>query len=43
MELLNDMALFVEVVKAMSFRRAAETTGIPNPTLSRRISVLAGC
>ncbi|MCP5244383.1 MAG: LysR family transcriptional regulator [Burkholderiales bacterium] len=37
MELLNDMALFVEVVKAMSFRRAAEATGVPNSTLSRRI------
>jgi len=39
-ELLNDMALFVEVVKVMSFRRAAETIGIPNSTLSRRISGL---
>src|ERR1043165_2060094 len=37
---LNDMALYVEVVKAMSFRRAAEATGIPNSTLSRRISAL---
>lgn len=40
MELLNDMALFVEVVKARSFRRAAETIGVPNSTLSRRISGL---
>lgn len=40
MELLNDMALYVEVVKAMSFRRAAETLGIPNSTLSRRIHLL---
>lgn len=40
MELLNDMALFVEVVKVMSFRRAAEVVGIPNSTLSRRITAL---
>lgn len=40
MELLNDMALFVEVVKARSFRRAAEIIGMPNSTLSRRISGL---
>ncbi|ENN88916.1 putative transcription regulator protein Rhizobium tropici [Rhizobium freirei PRF 81] len=40
MEYLNDMALFVEVVKARSFRRAAETLGMPNSTLSRRISFL---
>lgn len=39
-ELLNDMALFVEVVKTRSFRRAAETIGMPNSTLSRRISGL---
>lgn len=37
---LNDMALFVEVVKVMSFRRAAEIIGIPNSTLSRRVSAL---
>lgn len=37
---LNDMALFVEVVKAMSFRRAAEVIGMPSSTLSRRISNL---
>ncbi|MDO7925525.1 LysR family transcriptional regulator [Pseudomonas sp. KFB-139] len=40
MEYLNDMALFVEVVKTRSFSRAAETLGIPNSTLSRRISEL---
>ncbi|WP_226584483.1 LysR family transcriptional regulator [Acuticoccus sediminis] len=40
MELLNDMALFVEVVKARSFRGAAEVMGMPNSTLSRRISGL---
>jgi len=40
MEPLNDMALFVEVVKAMSFRRAAEAIGMPSSTLSRRISAL---
>jgi DNA-binding transcriptional LysR family regulator len=40
MELLNDMAVFVEVVKARSFRRAAEVIGMPNSTLSRRISGL---
>jgi DNA-binding transcriptional LysR family regulator len=40
MEYLNDMALFVEVVKAKGFRGAAEATGIPNSTLSRRISLL---
>src|SRR5712664_3676272 len=40
MELLNDMAVFVEVVKARSFRRAAETIGMPNSTISRRISGL---
>lgn len=37
---LNDMALFVEVVKAKGFRNAADTIGIPNSTLSRRISEL---
>lgn len=40
MELLNDMALFVEVVKARGFRHAAEAVGIPNSTVSRRISAL---
>jgi DNA-binding transcriptional LysR family regulator len=40
MELLNDMALFVEVAKVLSFTRAAEVSGIPNSTLSRRITAL---
>ena len=40
MEHLHDMGLFVEVVKARSFRRAAETIGMPNSTVSRRISAL---
>ncbi len=40
MELLNDMALFVDVVKAGGFRRAAEAIGMPNSTVSRRISGL---
>lgn len=40
LELLNDMALFVEVVKARGFRNAAEAVGIPNSTISRRISAL---
>jgi DNA-binding transcriptional LysR family regulator len=39
-ELLDNMVLFVEVVKARSFRRAAQTIGVPNSTLSRRISGL---
>lgn len=37
---LNDMALFVEVVKAKGFVRAAEAIGMPSSTLSRRISEL---
>lgn len=37
---LNDMALFVEVVKAKGFVRAAESIGMPSSTLSRRISHL---
>jgi len=37
---LNDMTLFVEVVKARSFRGAADALGMPNSTLSRRIGVL---
>ncbi|MFS8047544.1 LysR family transcriptional regulator [Rhizobium sp. BR 314] len=40
MDYLNDMALFVEVVKTRSFRRAAEALGMPNSTLSRRIGLL---
>jgi DNA-binding transcriptional LysR family regulator len=37
---LDDMALFVEVVKAKSFRGAAGVLGTPNSTVSRRISAL---
>lgn len=40
MELLNDMALFVGVAQLRSFRRAADATGVPSSTLSRRISAL---
>jgi len=40
LEYLNDMALFVEVVKARGFRGASQAMGIPNSTLSRRISTL---
>ncbi len=40
MNVLNDMALFVEVARAMSFTKAAETLGIPNSTLSRRVAAL---
>lgn len=37
---LNDIALFVAVVKARSFRKAAESLDMPTSTLSRRISHL---
>lgn len=37
---LHDMALFVEVVKARGFARAAAAIGIPPSTLSRRIGQL---
>lgn len=37
---LNDIALFVAVVKAKSFRKAAESLDMPTSTLSRRISHL---
>src|SRR5580765_7914821 len=37
---LDDMALFVEVVKAKGFIRAAKSIGMPSSTLSRRISGL---
>ncbi len=40
MNQLGDMALFVEVARARSFRRAAEATGVPNSTVSRRIGAL---
>lgn len=39
-ELLNDMALFIEVANTLSFRRAADVTGVPSSTLSRRVSAL---
>jgi DNA-binding transcriptional LysR family regulator len=37
---LGDIALFVEVVRAKSFRGAATALGVPNSTLSRRIDAL---
>jgi DNA-binding transcriptional LysR family regulator len=37
---LNDVALFVQVVKAGSFAEAARRTGIPSNTASRRIQQL---
>ena len=37
---LSDIALFVEVAKRLSFSRAADALGIPNSSLSRRISML---
>lgn len=37
---LDDMVLFVEVVKARGFRGATMATGVPNSTLSRRITAL---
>lgn len=40
MQPLNDMELFVAVVKAMSFRGASGAIGIPIATLSRRVSRL---
>lgn len=40
MDYLNDMALFVEVVKSGSFRGAADRAGVPASTLSRRIAAL---
>ena len=39
-DVLREMSLFVEVAKAMSFKRAAEATGVPNSSLSRRIADL---
>ncbi len=39
-EHLRDMALFVDVVNAMSFTRAAERLGMPKSSLSRRIANL---
>ncbi len=40
MDLLRDMALFVEVAKSRNFSRAATVLGMPNSSLSRRISEL---
>lgn len=40
MDHLKDMAPFVEVARLKSFRRAAETLGVPSSTLSRRILAL---
>jgi|GEM_PF-5513637 len=40
MELLNDMALFVEVVKAGGYRRASEVVGLTISTVSRRVTRL---
>ena len=40
MELLDDMALFVEIVKAKGFRGAAEALHMPNSTISRHIRLL---
>lgn len=37
---LNDIALFVEVVKARGFRGAAAAIGVPDSTLSRRVGAL---
>ncbi len=39
-QILGDVALFVEVAKEKSIKRAAEALGIPNSTLSRRITEL---
>lgn len=40
MSSLDDIALFVEVVRARSFSQASNVTGIPASTLSRRIAEL---
>jgi DNA-binding transcriptional LysR family regulator len=40
MDNLREMALFVEVARVMSFKRAAASLGVPNSTLSRRIAEL---
>lgn len=40
MEIFKNMAIYVEVVRAKSFRRAAEVLGMPNSTVSRRIAEL---
>jgi DNA-binding transcriptional LysR family regulator len=40
MDMLREMALFVEVAKAMSFKRASEASGTPASSLSRRVANL---
>ncbi|MGL5631032.1 MAG: LysR substrate-binding domain-containing protein, partial [Azovibrio sp.] len=40
MEIFKNMAIYVEVVRAKSFRHAAEVLGMPNSTVSRRIAEL---
>lgn len=40
MDNLREIALFVEVARVMSFKRAAASLGVPNSTLSRRIADL---
>lgn len=40
MDIFKNMAIYVEVVRAKSFRRAAEVLEMPNSTVSRRISEL---
>ena len=37
---LRDMALFVDLVAAMSFTRAAERLGMPKSSVSRRVARL---
>lgn len=37
---LQDMAVFVEVARALNFTRASEVSGIPIATLSRRVALL---
>ena len=36
----NDLILFAQVMETGSFSRAAERTGLPKSTLSRRITLL---
>ncbi len=40
MDIFRNMQIFVEVARAKSFRGAADNLGIPNSTVSRRISEL---
>lgn len=37
---LNDLAIFVEIAKRRNISKAAEVTGVPSSTLSRRLSIL---